>query len=129
MKHAYYTADTSQDPGADTRDRKDRLMTEKLILATGAGSVTGFFTAGDAGRPLLVCIPGGSYNVRYFDVPRHSFVQAAIDRRFPIAALNRPGYEDSTPLPAPTFAGNAAAITRPSTTCGPRTTPGTPGWF
>jgi pimeloyl-ACP methyl ester carboxylesterase len=112
MKHAYNAADTSQDPGADTSNRKDHLMTEKLILATGAGSVTGFFTAGDAGRPLLVCIPGGSYNARYFDVPGHSFVQAATDRGFPIAALNRPGYEDSTPLPAPTFAGNAAAITR-----------------
>lgn len=46
------------------------------------------------------------------DVPGHSFVQAATDRSFPIATLNRPGYEDSMPLPAPTFAGNAAAITR-----------------
>jgi pimeloyl-ACP methyl ester carboxylesterase len=87
-------------------------MTEKLILATGDGSVTGFLSAGDAGRPLLVCIPGGSYNARYFDVPGHSFVQAATDRGFPVATLNRPGYEDSTPLPAPTFTGNAAAITR-----------------
>jgi len=86
-------------------------MTEKLHLATGTGTVTGFFTAGDPGRPLLVCIPGGSYNARYFDVPGHSFVQAATDRGFPVATLNRPGYEDSTPLPAPTFAGNAAAIT------------------
>jgi pimeloyl-ACP methyl ester carboxylesterase len=86
-------------------------MTEKLTLTTGNGLVTGFFTPGEPGRPLLVCIPGGSYNARYFDVPGHSFVRAAADRGFPVAALNRPGYEDSTPLATPTFAGNAETIT------------------
>ena len=87
-------------------------MTEKIILATGDGSVTGLFVPGAAGRPLLVCIPGGSYNARYFDVAGHSFLQAAADRGFAVAALNRPGYEDSTPLVPPTFVGNASAIAR-----------------
>ena len=85
-------------------------MTEQLALTAGDGSVTGFLARGEAGRPLLVCIPGGSYNARYFDVPGHSFVQAAIERGFSVAALNRPGYEDSTPLSRPTFAGNADAL-------------------
>ena len=85
-------------------------MTEQLALTAGDGSVTGFLARGEAGRPLLVCIPGGSYNARYFDVPGHSFVQAAIEQGFSVAALNRPGYEDSTPLSRPTFAGNADAL-------------------
>jgi pimeloyl-ACP methyl ester carboxylesterase len=87
-----------------------RSMTEQLTLTAGDGSVTGFLARGEAGRPLLVCIPGGSYNARYFDVPGHSFVQAAVERGFSVAALNRPGYEDSTPLSPPTFAGNADAL-------------------
>jgi pimeloyl-ACP methyl ester carboxylesterase len=85
-------------------------MTEKITLETDAGSVTGFFVPGAAGQPLLVCIPGGSYNAQYFDVPGHSFLKAAADRGSAVAALNRPGYEDSTPLAPPTFAGNATAI-------------------
>jgi pimeloyl-ACP methyl ester carboxylesterase len=85
-------------------------MTEQLTLTAGNGSVTGLLARGETGRPLLVCIPGGSYNARYFDVPGHSFVRAAIERGFSVAALNRPGYEDSTPLSHPTFAGNADAL-------------------
>jgi pimeloyl-ACP methyl ester carboxylesterase len=85
-------------------------MTEQLTLTAGNGSVTGLLARGETGRLLLVCIPGGSYNARYFDVPGHSFVRAAIERGFSVAALNRPGYEDSTPLSRPTFAGNADAL-------------------
>ena len=87
-----------------------RLITEPLNLNAGAGQVTGFLARGEVGRPLLVCIPGGSYNARYFDVPGHSFVRAATERGFSVATLNRPGYEDSTPLACPTFAGNADAL-------------------
>jgi pimeloyl-ACP methyl ester carboxylesterase len=83
---------------------------ENVTLAAGEGSITGLLSEGDAGRPLLVCIPGGSYNARYFDVDGHSFRAAAAQRGFGVAALNRPGYEDSTPLIPPTFAGNAEAI-------------------
>jgi pimeloyl-ACP methyl ester carboxylesterase len=85
-------------------------MTEALSLRAGAGRVTGFLARGEARRPLLVCIPGGSYNARYFDVPGHSFLRAATERGFCIASLNRPGYEDSTPLTCPSFAGNADAL-------------------
>lgn len=102
-------------------------MTEKLTLTTGNGSIAGFFSPGDAGRPLLVCIPGGSYNAHYFDVPGHSFVRAATDRGFPVAALNRPGYEDSTALAKPTFAGNAEAITRALDDLWSRVKSGCPG--
>jgi pimeloyl-ACP methyl ester carboxylesterase len=86
------------------------LVTELLNLDAGAGQVTGFLARGEVRRPLLVGIPGGSYNARYFDVPGHSFVQAATERRFWVATLNRPGYEDSTPLARPTFSGNADAL-------------------
>ena len=85
-------------------------MTEPLTSRRGRRPVTGFLARGETGRPLLVCIPGGSYNARYFDVPGHSFVRAATERGFSVAALNRPGYEDSTPLACPTFAGNADAL-------------------
>lgn len=83
---------------------------EKVTLAAGAGSITGVLSPGDPGHPLIVCIPGGSYNARYFDVDGNSFVAAAARRGFGVAALNRPGYEDSTALDPPTFAGNAQAI-------------------
>ena len=46
-------------------------MTEQLTLTAGNGSVTGTPRQGETGRPLLVCIPGGSYNARYFDAPGH----------------------------------------------------------
>lgn len=85
-------------------------MTQRLILDSGAGQVTGFLARGDLGRPLLVCIPGGSYTAGYFDVPENSFVRAATERGFSVATLNRPGYSDSTPLAHPTFAGNADAL-------------------
>jgi pimeloyl-ACP methyl ester carboxylesterase len=85
-------------------------MTEALSLDASAGHVTGFLARGEVGRPLLVCIPGGSYNARYFDVPGYSFVLAATRRGFSVATLNRPGYEDSTPLACPSFAGNAEAL-------------------
>jgi pimeloyl-ACP methyl ester carboxylesterase len=85
-------------------------MSEPLSLNAGAGHVTGLLARGQVGRPLLVCIPGGSYNAHYFDVEGHSFVRAATERGFAVAALNRPGYEDSTPLTRPTFAGNADAL-------------------
>lgn len=110
---------TSLSPVGHTRDPESpdpkpiegiRLITEPLNLNAGAGQVTGFLARGEVGRSLLVCIPGGSYNARYFDVPGHSFVRAATERGFSVATLNRPGYEDSTPLACPTFAGNADAL-------------------
>lgn len=102
-------------------------MTEQLTLTAGNGSVTGLLARGETGRPLLVCIPGGSYNARYFDVPGHSFVRAAIERGFSVAALNRPGYEDSTPLSRPTFAGNADALAAAIDDLWSKTKDGCPG--
>ena len=40
-----------------------------LDLATGSGRITGTASdGGHQGKPLLVFIPGGSHNARYFDV-------------------------------------------------------------
>ena len=104
-------------------------MTEQLTLTAGNGSVTGLLARGETGRPLLVCIPGGSYNARYFDVPGHSFVRAAIERGFSVAALNRPGYEDSTPLSRPSLPATRTPSSPPSMICGRRPRTAVPEWY
>lgn len=87
------------------------MSTEALDVATSAGRITGFAASGEPGKPLVVLIPGGSYNAHYFDVPGHSLVEAAQDRGFPVAALNRPGYSGSTPVEGPhRFAANAEVL-------------------
>ena len=86
-------------------------MAAPLTLAAGAGTVSGYAAEGEQGAPLLVCLPGGGYNARYFDVPAYSLADAALRRGFSVALLDRPGYAGSTPLPHPTFAGNAQVLT------------------
>jgi pimeloyl-ACP methyl ester carboxylesterase len=74
---------------------------------------TGIATVpGRADLPLLVCLPGGSYTARYFDVPGFSFLDAAVANGFSAVALDRPGYGGSDPIPdgEPVFAGNATAL-------------------
>lgn len=85
-------------------------MTHAITLATPRGAVTGIEEDGAPGRPLLVCIPGGSYNSRYFDVPGHSLFQLAHEQGFAVAALDRPGYQGSDPLDEVSFAGNAETL-------------------
>jgi hypothetical protein len=78
----------------------------------------GYAVAGiatDPGRTdlsLLVCLPGGSYNAHYFDVPGSSFLDAAAANGFSAVALHRPGYAGSDPVPdgEPVFAGNARML-------------------
>jgi pimeloyl-ACP methyl ester carboxylesterase len=82
------------------------------IVLNGRRS-TGISTA--AGRedlPLLVCLPGGSYTSRYFDVPGFSLLDTAVANGFSTVALDRPGYGGSDPLPdgQVTFAGNAGVM-------------------
>ncbi|OJK03575.1 hypothetical protein ASPACDRAFT_111440 [Aspergillus aculeatus ATCC 16872] len=60
-------------------------------------------------RPLIVCIPGGSYGARYFDVEgTQSVLELSTCLNIPVIALDRPGYGASTPAPnienAPTYA-------------------------
>jgi pimeloyl-ACP methyl ester carboxylesterase len=59
--------------------------------------------------PLVVAIHGGTYTSAYFAIPGRSLLDRAAALRVPIVALDRPGYEDSTPLPPAeaTIAGQA----------------------
>lgn len=59
--------------------------------------------------PLVVAIHGGSYTSAYFDIPGRSLIDRAAVLRIPIAALDRPGYGDSSPMPPAeaTIAGQA----------------------
>ncbi|KAL2836402.1 Alpha/Beta hydrolase protein, partial [Aspergillus pseudoustus] len=51
-------------------------------------------------RPLVVCIPGGSYGAQYFDVSgAQSVLNLSISLGIPVIAIDRPGYGDSTPAP------------------------------
>lgn len=87
------------------------MSTDALEVVTSAGRITGFAASGQPGLPLVVLIPGGSYNAHYFDIPGHSLVEAAQHRGFPVAALNRPGYSGSTPVEGPhRFAANAEVL-------------------
>lgn len=85
-------------------------MSHPIVLSTPSGTVSGLEEEGTPGLPLLVAIPGGSYNSRYFDVPGHSLIEAAHAQGFPIVALDRPGYQGSDPLDEVTFAGNAVVL-------------------
>lgn len=82
-----------------------------ITLSTPLGTVSGIEEPGGSGLPLLVCIPGGSYNSRYFDVAGHSLIVAAHEAGFSIVALDRPGYQGSDPLEGDiTFAKSAAVL-------------------
>lgn len=86
-------------------------MAHPISLSTPLGTVSGIEERGDAGSPLIVCIPGGSYNSRYFDVKGHSLLAAAHDEGLSIVALDRPGYQGSDPLEGDvTFAKNASVL-------------------
>lgn len=87
------------------------MTSQKITIATKLGTITGIEKKGGSGLPLLVCIPGGSYNARYFDVPGHSLLDAAHESGFSIVALDRPGYQGSDPLVGEiTFKRNGAVL-------------------
>lgn len=86
-------------------------MSQPITLTTAHGTITGIEEKGGPGLPLLICIPGGSYNAHYFDIPKHSLLEAAHLAGFSIAALDRPGYQGSDPVEGDvTFAKNAVAL-------------------
>ena len=81
------------------------MQTFKLDLPDG-GTVTGRFSfpaaaARPAYLPLLVCVPGGSYDAEYFDVDtNYSITSVSSSIGIPVIALDRPGYGGSTAAPA-----------------------------
>lgn len=65
--------------------------------------------------PLLVTLHGGTYNSAYYDVegsPAGSFNRVAARNGFPVLAVERPGYGDSSTLPeeANTFPRQAEVL-------------------
>jgi pimeloyl-ACP methyl ester carboxylesterase len=53
-----------------------------------------------ANPPLIVCVPGGSYDAEYFDVDEdYSITSTSAWAGIPTIALTRPGYGSSTPAP------------------------------
>lgn len=62
--------------------------------------------------PLLVCLPGGGYDSRYFDVPGHSLLERASAAGFPALALTRPGHpaDEQSARAQPSFSEAAAII-------------------
>jgi pimeloyl-ACP methyl ester carboxylesterase len=89
------------------------MRTDIDIRTPGGLRVTGITTGpGTPDTPLLVCLPGGSYTARYFDVPGFSLLGVAEANGFTAIALDRPGYGGSDPLPAGerTFARSAEIL-------------------
>jgi pimeloyl-ACP methyl ester carboxylesterase len=87
------------------------MAPHSMTLSTPFGTVSGIEEKGGEGLPLLVAIPGGSYNSHYFDIKGHSLIEAAHDAGFSIVALDRPGYQGSDPLKGDvTFAKNAEVL-------------------
>ena len=104
------------------------MRTDIDIRTPGGLRVTGIATGpGTQDTPLLVCLPGGSYTARYFDVPGFSLLDVADANGFTAIALDRPGYGGA--IPSPLTSGRSPATpkssTRPSPRCGPNTGPAT----
>ena len=89
------------------------MATHPFTIHTGLGTISGLSAdGGDSDRPLLVCLPGGSYNAHYFDVPGYSLLEVASQKGFPIVALDRPGYGGSDALVGEvSFKRNAEVLT------------------
>jgi len=67
---------------------------------------------GDADKPLIVCLPGGTYTSEYFDVPGYSLIDSAAEAGFDVVAIDRPNYGGSDLLDDEhtTFAENARIL-------------------
>jgi len=54
--------------------------------------------SGNADAPLVIALHGGTYTSRYFDIPGYSLLDRAAALGIPVIALDRPNYEESSPL-------------------------------
>src|ERR1700759_5422574 len=76
------------------------MRTDINVRTPGGLRVTGITTGpGTPDTPLLVCLPGGSYTARYFDVPGFSLLEVAEANGFTAIALARPGHGGRRPPP------------------------------
>ena len=78
-----------------------------------ATPLEGLWTTTDrADSPLLVCLHGGGYDNRYFDVPGHSVLRRASSAGFTAVSLTRPGYpaDEDSARTQPSFAEAADII-------------------
>ncbi|KAE8378984.1 Alpha/Beta hydrolase protein [Aspergillus bertholletiae] len=80
----------------------------ELSLPNG-GVVSGLYnfppqpTTTKSALPLIVCVPGGSYDAHYFDAnPEHSILAVSQKVDIPVISINRPCYGASTPAPPST---------------------------
>jgi pimeloyl-ACP methyl ester carboxylesterase len=75
------------------------------FVLPGGGTISGRFSFPTTSQnrshlPLIVCIPGGSYDAEYFDVDEnHSIASTSVWAGIPVISLTRPGYGSSTPVP------------------------------
>ncbi|KAL8709931.1 MAG: hypothetical protein Q9220_005381 [cf. Caloplaca sp. 1 TL-2023] len=94
-------------PDSYTKNRQYCNMEAFSLRISKESVVTGLRTPALSGEPqkdtpLIVAIHGGSYSAAYYDVGQNN--SAAPCSAFfgvPFIAIDRPGYLDSTPLPAP----------------------------
>jgi pimeloyl-ACP methyl ester carboxylesterase len=86
------------------------------VRTEGEFRITGLATSLDtepgSDTPLLVCLHGGGYTARYFDVPGFSLLDTAAANGFTAISLDRPGYGGSDALPPGQrmFARNAEVL-------------------
>ncbi len=83
----------------------------EILLETSAGPVSGVAAIpAEPQGPLIVALPGGGYNARYFDVDGYSLLRRGRDNGFAVIALDRPGYGQTPAAPDESMAGNAAVL-------------------
>jgi pimeloyl-ACP methyl ester carboxylesterase len=104
--------------GSTHPQRNEIMDRQSVTIDTDGLRVTGIIAKAEpsqprsADTPLLVCIPGGSYTAKYFDVPGFSLLSTAAQCGFTTVALDRPGYAGSDALPEGDgiFARNAEVL-------------------
>ncbi|KAJ5756890.1 uncharacterized protein N7511_007072 [Penicillium nucicola] len=80
-------------------------MEEFEISLPNGGIISGRFNLPTTSQkaahlPLIVCVPGGSYDAQYFDVDEnYSITSTSAWAGIPTISLTRPGYGRSTPAP------------------------------
>lgn len=74
------------------------MARQDLALSSGGVKITGRATSMRNAGPLLVCLHGGGYTSRYFDVPGASLLDRAEALGISAVALDRPNYGGSDRL-------------------------------